>query len=151
MLKAMGLPLPKQILVHGWWQKEGERLSKSSGNVVDPIAVIQEWGLDAFRFYVVRELAIGPDGNWTDAGFQSRYNAELANGLGNLLNRTVNMLKRYRNGVVPAVSNELSADAGKAVAETRAHLEKSELQAALISIWSLVNRANQYVEQTAPF
>ena len=69
MLKAMGLPQPKQILVHGLWQKDGERLSKSTGNVIDPIAVINEWGLDAFRFYVVRELAIGPDGNWTDAGF----------------------------------------------------------------------------------
>ena len=73
MLKAMGLPLPKQILVHGWWQKDGAKMSKSTGNVVDPIAVIDEWGLDAFRFYVVRELDIGPDGNWTDAGFRSRY------------------------------------------------------------------------------
>src|SRR5207249_7081 len=85
MLKAMGLPLPKQILVHGWWQKDGAKISKSTGNIVDPIAVIAEWGLDAFRFYVVRELDIGPDGNWTDDGFQARYHAELANGLGNLV------------------------------------------------------------------
>ena len=69
MLKAMELPLPKQILVHGWWQKDGAKISKSTGNIVDPIAVIDEWGLDAFRFYVLRELDIGPDGNWTDAGF----------------------------------------------------------------------------------
>ena len=68
VLKAMGLPLPKQLLVHGWWQKDGAKMSKSTGNVVDPVAVIDEWGLDAFRFYVVRELDIGPDGNWTDAG-----------------------------------------------------------------------------------
>ncbi len=151
MLKAMGLPLPKQILAHGWWQKEGEKLSKSTGNVVDPIAVINEWGLDAFRFYVVRELAIGPDGNWTDAGFQSRYQAELANGLGNLVNRSLSMLKRYHNGVVPARSDELSVEAAKFIADTRAHLEQNQLQAALVSIWSLVNRANQYVDQTAPF
>ena len=104
MLKAMGLPLPKQILVHGWWQKDGAKISKSTGNIVDPIAVIDEWGLDAFRFYVLRELDIGPDGNWTDAGFRSRYQAELANGLGNLVNRSLSMLKRYRNGVVPAQS-----------------------------------------------
>jgi methionyl-tRNA synthetase len=151
MLKAMGLPLPKQILAHGWWQKDGEKLSKTTGNVVDPVAVINEWGLDAFRFYVVRELAIGPDGNWTDTGFESRYNAELANGLGNLLNRSLSMLKRYRQGVVPAQSNELAADAAAAVAETRSNLEKFQLQAALLSIWSLVTRTNQYVDQTAPF
>jgi methionyl-tRNA synthetase len=151
MLKAMALPLPKQILAHGWWQKDGQKISKSTGNIVDPIAVINDWGLDAFRFYVVRELDIGPDGNWTDAGFQARYSAELANGLGNLVNRSLSMLKRYRNGIVPARSNELAPDAEKATRETADHLRASELQAALQSIWSLVNRANQYVDQTAPF
>jgi methionyl-tRNA synthetase len=151
MLKAMGLPLPKQILVHGWWQKDGAKISKSTGNIVEPIAVINEWGLDAFRFYVLRELDIGPDGNWTDAGFKSRYQAELANGLGNLVNRSLSMLKRYRNGIVPAKSDELSADAAKAADETRALLNQNQLQAALQSIWSLVTRANQYVDQTAPF
>jgi methionyl-tRNA synthetase len=151
MLKAMGLPLPKQILVHGWWQKDGAKISKSTGNIVDPIAVINEWGLDAFRFYVLRELDIGPDGNWTDAGFRSRYQAELANGLGNLVNRSLSMLKRYRNGIVPVKSNELAADAAKATDETRALFKQSQLQSALQSIWGLVNRANQYVDQTAPF
>jgi methionyl-tRNA synthetase len=151
MLKAMGAPLPKQLLVHGWWQKDGEKLSKSTGNIVDPIAVINEWGVDAFRFYVVRELDIGPDGNWTDAGFKARYDAELANGLGNLVNRSLSMLKRYRNGIVPAASNELAADAERAVAETRALLEQYRLQEALQAIWSLVTRANQYVDHTAPF
>ena len=151
MLKAMGLPLPKQILVHGWWQKDGAKISKSTGNIVDPIAVIDEWGLDAFRFYVLRELDIGPDGNWTDAGFKARYQAELANGLGNLVNRSLSMLKRYRNGVVPAKHDELAAAAAKAADETRALLEQNQLQAALQSIWSLVTRANQYVDQTAPF
>jgi methionyl-tRNA synthetase len=151
MLKALGLPLPRQILVHGWWQKDGQRMSKSTRNVVDPVAVIDDWGVDAFRYYAVRELDIGPDGNWTDAGFASRYAAELANGLGNLVNRSLSMLQRYRGGIVPAVSTELSADTAKAVAETRAHLETNRLQAALQSIWSLVTRANQYVDQTAPF
>jgi methionyl-tRNA synthetase len=151
MLKAMDLPLPKQILVHGWWQKDGAKISKSTGNIVDPIAVIDEWGLDAFRFYVLRELDIGPDGNWTDAGFKSRYNAELANGLGNLVNRSLSMLKRYRNGVVPAKHDELAAAAAKAADETRALLKQNQLQSALQSIWGLVTRANQYVDQTAPF
>jgi len=151
MLKAMGLALPKQILVHGWWQKDGEKLSKSTGNVVDPIAVINEWGLDAFRFYVLRELAIGPDGNWTDAGFKARYQAELANGLGNLVNRSLSMLKRYRNGVIPKRSDELASEASELIAETISNLRSNELQAALQSIWSLVTRANQYVDRTAPF
>jgi len=151
MLKAMGLPLPRQILVHGWWQKDGEKIAKSTGNIVDPIAVINEWGLDALRYYVVRELDIGADGNWTDAGFQSRYNAELADGLGNLLNRSLSMLRRYRNGVVPQISSVLAPDAERVVIEARGWLEQNKLQAALIAIWSLVARANQYVEQTAPF
>jgi methionyl-tRNA synthetase len=151
MLKAMGAPLPKQVLVHGWWQKDGQRMSKSTGNVVDPIAVIDEWGVDAFRFYVLRELDIGPDGNWTEAGFKARYSSELANGLGNLVNRSLSMLKRYRNGVVPKPSNELAPDAEKVIAETRALLDQSHLQGALQAIWSLVTRANQYVDQTAPF
>lgn len=151
MLKAMGLPLPKQLLVHGWWQKDGQKLSKTTGNVVDPFAVINEWGIDAFRFYVIRELAVGPDGNWTDAGFRGRYDAELANGLGNLLNRTLTMLNRYRKGIVPKRSDELAPDATKALNDTRTLLEQNQLQDALASIWSLVNRANKYVEDTAPF
>ena len=151
MLKAMGLPLPKQVLVHGWWQKDGAKISKTIGNIVDPIAVIDEWGVDAFRFYVLRELDIGPDGNWTDAGFAARYQAELANGLGNLVNRSLSMLKRYRGGIVPARHDELAPDAQRATDEVRALLAKNELQAALLAIWTLVNRANQYVDQTAPF
>lgn len=151
ILKALGLPLPRQILVHGWWQKDGQRMSKSTGNVVDPIAVIDEWGADAFRYYVLRELDIGPDGNWTDAGFRARYSAELANGLGNLVNRSLSMLKRYRSGAVPGRSDELLADAGKATTDARAQLECNELQGALQSIHALVTRANQYVDQTAPF
>ncbi|MGH7972404.1 MAG: class I tRNA ligase family protein, partial [Limisphaerales bacterium] len=151
MLKAMGAPLPKQILAHGWWQKDGQRMSKSTGNVVDPITVIDEWGVDAFRFYVLRELDIGPDGNWTDAGFKARYSAELANGLGNLVNRSLSMLKRYREGRLGKSSSELASETEKIVAETRARLEANELQGALQAIWSLVTRGNQYVDHTAPF
>lgn len=151
MLKAMGAALPRQILVHGWWQKDGQKMSKSTGNVVDPMAVIDEWGVDAFRFYVLRELDIGPDGNWTNAGFKARYSAELANGLGNLVNRSLSMLKRYRGGVMPPPATDLAAEAERTWTETRGLLQKHHLQGALVSIWSLVTRANQYVDQTAPF
>ncbi|MCU0772288.1 MAG: methionine--tRNA ligase [Verrucomicrobia bacterium] len=151
MLHAGGLPLPRQIVVHGWWQKEGAKISKTTGNIVDPIAVINEWGLDAFRFYVLRELDIGPDGNWTDSGFAARYTAELANGLGNLVNRSLSMLHRYRQGVVPERSTELAGDAATAVDRVRRQLATCELQAAVQSVWTLVARANQYVDHTAPF
>ena len=151
MLKAMGLPLPKQLVAHGWWQKDGEKISKSTGNIIDPVAVIAEWGLDAFRFYVTRELDLGPDGNWTDSGFASRYNSELANGLGNLLNRSLSMLNRYRDGKVPAVSTELQSEAAEFLRKACAHYEKHEIQDALTTIWGLITRANQYVDQTAPF
>jgi methionyl-tRNA synthetase len=151
MLKVMGAPLPQQILVHGWWQKDGQRMSKTTGNVVDPVAIIDEWGVDAFRFYVVRELDIGPDGNWTDAGFRARYSAELANGLGNLVNRSLSMLKRYRDGKLIRTSIELADETGKIVAQTRDLLLKNELQGALQAIWSLVTRGNQYVDHTSPF
>lgn len=151
MLKALGAPLPKQLLAHGWWQKDGAKLSKTTGNVVDPLVVIDEWGLDAFRYYVVRELAIGPDGNWTDDGFLSRYNAELANGLGNLLNRAVSMLNKYRSGVVTKPSSTLAGDAAAAVSNTREAYLQNNPQAALVATWKLVYRGNQFVDQTQPF
>jgi methionyl-tRNA synthetase len=151
MLKAMKLPLPKQILAHGWWQKDGEKLSKSTGNVVDPIAVINEWGLDAFRYYVVRELDIGPDGNWTDAGFRSRYQAELANGLGNLVNRSLSMIKRYREGLVPPGVNRLEKEISETRSRVIAAYRANALQEALAQCGALVTRANQYIDQTSPF
>jgi methionyl-tRNA synthetase len=151
MLKAIGLPLPKQILVHGWWQKDGAKISKSTGNIIDPIAVIDEWGLDAFRFYVLWQLDIGPDGNWTDDGFKLSYNAELANGLGNLVNRSLSMLKRYRNGIVPRRSDELMVDVQKIAGATFTTIKANMLLMSLQFIWSLVDRGNLYVEQTKPF
>ena len=151
MLKAAGLELPKQVLVHGWWQKDNQKMSKSTGNVVDPVTVIDDWGLDAFRYYVVRELAIGPDGNWTDEGFATRYGAELANGLGNLMNRSLSMLNRYREGVVPELNDELSAEAIATRDKLVKELKSNDLQEGLRTIWTYIARVNQYVDQTAPF
>jgi methionyl-tRNA synthetase len=151
MLKAIGLPLPHQLLVHGWWQREGNKLSKSTGNVVDPIAVIDYWGLDAFRYYLIRELDIGPDGNWTDSGFAARYQAELANGLGNLVNRSLSMIKRYRDGRVPGGVHQLARESSECHARVVAAYRGNSLQEALLETWGLVNRANQYIDQTSPF
>ena len=143
MLKAMGLPLPKQILVHGWWQKDGAKISKSTGNVVDPITVINEWGLDAFRFYVLRELDIGPDGNWTDAGFRSRYQAELANGLGNLVSRLLTLAARSGLEVVADPVGEWKHDAAFAL-----HRPHDEV---LAGIWSHIDQLNRELEQEKPW
>jgi methionyl-tRNA synthetase len=151
MLKAMGVPLPRQVLAHGWWQKEGRRLSKSTGNVVDPLAVIEQWGLDALRYYLVRELDIGPDGNWTDAGFRARYQSELANGLGNLVNRSLSMIVRYRAGRVPPGANQLAVETGGTWERAVAAYRANALQEALQQCGALVSRANQYIDQTAPF
>jgi len=151
MLKAMGLPLPRQVLAHGFWQKDGRRLSKSTGNVVDPIAVIDAWGLDALRYYLVRELDIGPDGNWTDAGFRARYQAELANGLGNLVNRSLSMIARYRGGRVPGGANQLAGETAAAWERAVAAYRANALQQALEQCGALVTRANQHIDQTAPF
>ncbi len=157
MLNAMGLPLPKQLLVHGWWQKDGAKISKSTGNIVEPLKVIEEWSVDAFRYYVVRELDIGPDGNWTDDGFVSRYDSELANGLGNLLNRSLSMLKKYRNGVVtspPTAASPLNVIqplAEKAATNAIQNLKANQLKAALTDIFALIVEANQYIQKTEPF
>ena len=152
MLKAMGLPLPKQILVHGWWQKDGAKISKSTGNIVDPIAVIDEWGLDAFRFYVLRELDIGPDGNWTDAGIQVALSGRTGKRFGQsrqpLALDAQTLPQRRRAG---EASTNSPPPPRKAADETRALLKQNQLQSALQSIWGLVTRANQYVDQTAPF
>ena len=151
MLKAAGIPLPRQVCVHGWWQKDGQKMSKTTGNVVDPIAVIDEWGIDAFRYYMLRELDIGPDGNWTNGGFETRYAAELANGIGNLVNRSLSMLNRYRQGAVPAICNELEAEVNEASKEVIELSRSHKLQGALRRIWELIARINQYIDQTAPF
>jgi methionyl-tRNA synthetase len=151
MLKAMGLPLPRQVLAHGWWQKNGQRLSKSTGNVIDPIAVIDEWGLDAFRYFLVRELDIGPDGNWTDAGFGARYQSELANGLGNLVNRSLTMIQRYRGGRLPNGASQLAGEIAGTWERAVAAYRTYKLQEALQECALLVTRANQYIDQTSPF
>ena len=152
MLKALGCPLPKQMLAHGWWQKDGQKMSKSRATSLTPSPSSTNGASMPFAFTSLRELDIGPDGNWTDAGFQVPLPAELANGLGNLVNRSLSMLKRYRNGVVPARLERTCARRRKKRSPRRSSLlEQNELQAALLDDLVLVTRANQYVDQTAPF
>ncbi|MBI5395438.1 MAG: methionine--tRNA ligase [Verrucomicrobia bacterium] len=157
MLQACGIPLPRQVAAHGWWTRDGQKMSKSVGNVVDPVAVVDAWGADALRYYLLRELPVGSDGDWSDANFARRYNGELANDLGNLLNRALSMIKRYCQGVVPApgpaepLDDELKATALDTAKRFPDRVAKLEVNQLLGDIWELVRRGNQYVDAAAPW
>ncbi len=157
MLMSANLPLPKQIAVHGFTTVEGKKISKTRGNVVSPVDLVDEFGVDAVRYYVLRSLAFGADGDFSRVGLIQRYNDELAKDLGNLLNRVVSMVKRYRQGTIPApdVAGELEQDLQRVAIEARQGAEKAlenwEIGRAIESIWSLVKRTNQYLEQSEPW
>jgi len=155
MLLAAGLPLPTTIFVHGYLTVDGVKMSKSLGNVVDPGTLVERFGADAVRYWFLREVPPTGDADYTDDKLLRRYTADLANDLGNLLNRTVSMLHRYRNGLVPATttpSEDLMATAG--TLPERLHVAMThdyDPQAALAAIWELVTRTNRYVEESAPW
>lgn len=157
MLLSAGLPLPKQIAVHGFTTLEGKKISKSRGNVISPIALVDEFGIDAVRYYVLRSLDFGTDGDFSRTGLLQRYNDELAKDLGNLLNRVVSMVKRYRHGKIPqpGVFGEREQDVQRVANEARQGMEQAlerwELGHAIESVWGLVKRTNQYLEQSEPW
>ncbi len=154
LLMSAGLELPRRLFVHGYVLKGGEKMSKTVGNVVDPFPFIERYGVDALRYYLVREVSFGEDGVFSAEGFEARYNGELANELGNLLNRTVNMVGRYRDGTVPAdpgTEEALAAEIAATVAAVRVRVDRLELTRAAEDVWVLVRRLNQLVEQRAPW
>src|SRR5579883_16125 len=157
MLLSAGLPLPEQIAVHGFITLEGQRISKTAGNIVDPVELVDKIGADAVRYYLMRTLSFASDGDFSRAGLLRHYNDELGNDLGNLLNRVVSMIKRYRGGAIPAPGpvGPLEQDLQRAAYETRERaasaLEQWEIGGALAIIWSFVKRANQYIEQSEPW
>ena len=153
MLMALNLPLPETIFAHGWWTVDGEKMSKSRGNVVDPNKMVETYGVDAFRYFLLREVPFGYDGDFSTEAFVGRINSELADDLGNLLSRSLTMIERFANGVIPTAKPDkiLTDTAGEIVARAYAHLDRLEFGKALEAIWELVQSTNQYIDKSAPW
>jgi len=157
MLMSAGIELPKSVAVHGFMTLEGQRISKTTGNIIDPVELADQYGADAVRYYLMRDVSFESDGDFARANLVQRFNSDLANDLGNLLNRTVSMIGRYFEGVVPEGSEggEREADvrrvAQAAGAATAAGIEAWDFDGALDGAWQLVRRANQYIDESAPW
>jgi methionyl-tRNA synthetase len=153
LLMAAEIDLPERVFVHGYLLMEGEKMSKSLGNVLDPFAVIERFGADALRFYLLRDVPFGQDGSVSTAAFEQRYSSELANDFGNLASRTLAMAVRYREGAVPAGAPDpaLAPDFAPLTARVEELIGKAELTLALEEIWQRVRRLNRYVEEQAPW
>ena len=157
MLMAMGFDLPKEVYGHGWLVVDGDKMSKSKGNVVDPVEPIKEFGADAVRYFLLREINLGSDGNYSRKGLIKRFNSDLANDLGNLQYRTVSMIDKYHGGIVhkTVVDNETDEKFRSLAAETlknyRAAMDKYALNDGIKAIWAYVGAANKYIDETTPW
>jgi methionyl-tRNA synthetase len=152
-LMAAELPLPRQVFSHGWWTVDGEKMSKSKGNVVDPVEMVRRYGADPFRYFLLREVPFGLDGDFSEKAMVGRFNADLANDLGNLFSRVTAMLSKYCEGIVPRAdtSGDLAAQAERAVQRVDEEMEHLAFHKALQEIWVLINGINRYVDQKAPW
>ena len=156
LLMSAGYELPEHLFIHGYLKLGGQKMSKTRGNVMDPFPLIEQYGADSFRFYCLREVNFGQDGIVGEESFKARYNAELANELGNLLSRTLSMIGKYRDGVVPSPpaapgESALAAEAAAVVEAAEAALRDFNLSGGLEAIWLFVRRLNRFVEERAPW
>jgi methionyl-tRNA synthetase len=156
-LMAAGLPLPKKIFAHGWWTVEGQKMSKSLQNVVEPNMLIDRYGVDAVRYFLLREVPFGLDGDFSHAALVHRINSDLANDLGNLLNRSTAMINKYFDGVVQESGETAEIDRAyrlrteEMVRQVDAHMDELAFSKALQSIWEVVSAGNKYIDETAPW
>jgi methionyl-tRNA synthetase len=156
-LMAAGLPVPKRIFSHGWWTVEGAKMSKSVGNVVDPLALVDRFGLDAVRFFLLREVPFGNDGDFSERALISRMNTELANDLGNLCQRSLSLIARNCGGILPeavaptAEDAALLAQAAALPALLRARMDRQALHDGLEDVWKVIRAANAYIDKQAPW
>ena len=153
VLLALGVNLPEEIFAHGWWTVDGEKMSKTRGNVVDPFKMAEVYGVDPFRYFLLREVPFGNDGDFSERALVSRINSDLANDLGNLLNRTLQMIRSYRAGVVPASDEPggLSELSAKTLAEIDSAMNEYQYDSALKAIWEFIGRANKFIDETMPW
>jgi len=157
-LMSAGLEIPKRIFAHGWWTVNGEKMSKSKGNVVDPFEIVEKFGADQLRFFMFREVTFGLDGDFSCEKLTARINGELANDLGNLFNRTLSMLKKYTDSIVPEpkgresdLDKELQEKALNTLSKIKELIPKGELTKALEETWKFVNFVNYYIDRSAPW
>lgn len=152
-LMAADLPVPKKVFAHGWWTVEGQKMSKSLGNVVDPYEVVRRYGADQFRYFLMREVPFGLDGDFSEKALINRVNGDLANDLGNLVSRTIAMANRYLKGKVPARASGgyLRERALQTLEEYCAFMEELAFQRALMSLFEMVGALNKYIDSTAPW
>lgn len=154
LLLALGVNLPVEIFAHGWWTVDGEKMSKTRGNVVDPFSIVDEYGLDTFRYFLMREVPFGNDGDFSELALVGRINSDLANDLGNLLNRTHRMIASYRGGIVPSCTDaksELSALAGNVLERVDTAMNDYAFDEALKAVWEFIGRANKFIDETMPW